>query len=93
MIVGNVLTRSAQCGHNLYMRSNATLHHEVVDLSTSEVLFTEKCRNSMGGFRNMMDRMEGRLGGRLRCEDASAEELVWVCNERRFALREVNVLR
>jgi hypothetical protein len=94
-VVDKVLTVRKGCGYNLYMTTthhNTTTHHELRNASTGEVLFTEKCKDTLGGWANMAKRVEARLGGQMRCEDAQAHTLVWNCNGVRFTTNTVQAL-
>jgi hypothetical protein len=69
--------------------TNTTTHLELVDANTGEVLFTEKCRDTLGGWANLARRVEARLGGTMRCADPHAATLVWTCGETTFTTRTV----
>lgn len=90
--MGKVLTTKARCGHNVYM-SNRTIHHAILDADTGETLFTEKCRDTLGGFHNMTGRIAARLGGdRMRPVDPFATDLVWTVGEHRIRTMQVQKL-
>lgn len=67
---------------------NSNHHFEV--LVDGSIAFTEKCRNSWGGFLNLMDRVAGRLGvERLRSEDGGE---TWLADGHRVEFVEVHAL-
>lgn len=69
-------------------RSNRTLHYAVT-LESGET-FAEKCRDSLGGFNNLVTRLEERLGGRLRfTETDGAASATFTCGELTGSLEEV----
>lgn len=86
-----VLTLAPKCDHNVYM--STTVHHAIIDADTGETLFTEKCRDTLGGFHNMSRRIAARLGGdRMRPVDPFADDLVWTVGEHRFRTMKVQKL-
>jgi hypothetical protein len=68
-------------------RNNTTTHYLV---EANGETFAEKCRDSLGGFTNMLRRLEARFGDRVRVLDVDAG--LYAAGDTTFTLTAVNVL-
>lgn len=71
---------------NQFSRNNNTKHVEV--RFTDGEVFTEKHRDSWGGWLNMLRRVEARVGGEARSREVGGD-VVFAANGREFTFVEV----
>lgn len=71
---------------SILARNNTTVHFEVT--IEGRFVFAEKCRDSIGGFANLMSRLEAVFGARLRSTDLG---LTWTVSAGKLAGKAVTI--